>query len=492
MARLTPGPMTTVAQESISSRLLIDHGIVEPDFFPTVMSMYPELTPFTALLDAKGFKTKGLNMGSNYMIDGGNYRTVSSNHIQYRLENSDVRREHFTVNSTGLTFLDAASSTYPGQDKRGFYIYLDSNWIGSGDVALMADGTTQLYFSTDGEEVSGGAWEYKVKVDGKNTDEYADPELMMEGDEIMLATTKFTHDFSVGGNERHTFGGFGDAYLTLQRFKYSWSGTAKAMDSNKNVTGRFVQHGGNTKDKAFLPKADEEMMKFVSKANEFALFEGKGTIHDTTKKVTLTDAKNAEIVSGDGVLYAGDGPIEFPLNDGWTKQSIEAFLTDADSYIRPDEQGNTELALFRHPVSYNSFQGAMRDMGVTIDSNIVGVGNDKLINNTYKGYSLGGLTILAHKWRGLEGRPGKVLADGTKTNEWDAVGIPLGLTAGGARGIQLVQLRGMIEGTVQGIDAGGNIATEIDGSSKHVLLQNGVISQIQAFKIGRPWKGNII
>lgn len=491
MARLKPGPMTTVAQESISSRLLIENGIADPDFMPTITSMYPEVSPLMALLDAKNFKTKGLNMGSNFNVDSGNYFTVSSNHVQYRIENSDVRREHFSTNSDGITFLDAASSSYPGQDKRAFYVYLDSNWIGKGEVALMADGKTHLYFVSDGDEVSGG-WEYKVKVDGKIQSDYADPELMMEGDEIMLATSKFVHDFSVGGNERHTFSGFGHSYLTLQRFKYSWSGTAKAMDSKKQVTGRFVKSGGNTKDQAFLPLAHEKMLKDIAKFNEFQLFEGKGTVSDVTGKVALTNDLNQDIVSGDGVLYSGDGPIEFPLNDGWTKQSIEAFLSDADSYIRPDENGNTEIALFMHPTSYNSFQGAMRDMGVTIDSNIEGVGDDKLINNTYKGYSLGGLTILAHKWRGLEGRPGKQLKDGTRSNEWDAVGIPLGLTSGGARGIQLIQLRGMVEGTVQGIDAGGNISSEIDGSSKHALIQNGVVSQVQAFKIGRPWKGNLI
>jgi len=37
--RLKPGPLETVAQESISSRLLIDQGIIDPDFFPTVMSI---------------------------------------------------------------------------------------------------------------------------------------------------------------------------------------------------------------------------------------------------------------------------------------------------------------------------------------------------------------------------------------------------------------------------------------------------------------------
>jgi len=489
--RLKLGPTETVAQESISSRLLIDQGIIDPDFFPTVMSIYPELTPLMALLDFKGFKTKGVaqNVG---LMEGSKYRAVSSNHIQFRIANSDVRREHFSANADGKTFVDSASSSYPGQYGRMFYIYLDSNWIGMNDVALLADGVTQLFFVSDGEWVTGGVWEYKVKVDGSVHEEYVDPRLMVEGDEIQLATTKFPHDFSVGGNERHTFGGFGDAYLTLQRFKYSWSGTAKAMDSKRKVEGRWVQSGGDKSNMAFLPTAHEEMMKWAGKALEFQILEGKGTVNRDDKKVKLTDAKNQEILSGDGVMYAGDGPIEFPLNDGWTPKSIDALLTDINMYIRPDEMGQREIAFFMHPKSYLSFQRAAREMGVTIDSNIVGEGGEKIINNTYAGYEFGGLRMLVHSSSAYDGRPGKLLKDGTRSNEWDAIGIPLGLTSGGARGIELVQLRPMQQGMVAGIDSGfDSIATEIDGSSHHVLLQNGVISQTQVVKVGRNWATNL-
>jgi len=64
--RLTPGPITTVANESITGRLLMDIGINKPDFMPTIMSMYPEMTPLMALLDFKGFKTKDVSMTSRF------------------------------------------------------------------------------------------------------------------------------------------------------------------------------------------------------------------------------------------------------------------------------------------------------------------------------------------------------------------------------------------------------------------------------------------
>ena len=220
--------------------------------------------------------------------------------------------------------------------------------------------------------------------------------------------------------------------------------------------------------------------------------EGKGTVNRDDKKVKLTDANNQEILSGDGVLYSGDGPIEFPLNDGWNPKTIHALLKDINQYIRADEQGNSEIAFFMHPTSYFSFQEACRQMGVTQDNNIEGAGGQKIINNTYAGYEFGGLRILAHKSNAYDGRPGKLLKDGTRSNEWDTIAVPLGLTTGGQRGIELVQLRPMQQGKVAGIDSGlDNIATEIDGSSHHVLLQNGIISQQQVIKIGRNWASNL-
>ena len=75
MARLMPGPLTTVAQESISGRLLVDMGVINPDFIPTIFSMYKKVSPLISLLDQKGYKTKDVNYGSNF-LNGGYHCTV--------------------------------------------------------------------------------------------------------------------------------------------------------------------------------------------------------------------------------------------------------------------------------------------------------------------------------------------------------------------------------------------------------------------------------
>lgn len=494
MGRLMPGPQTQVYQESISGRLLVDMGVINPDFMPTIFSMYKRVSPLISLLDAKGYKTQNVNYGSNF-LNGGSFRTVTSNHVQYRIAQSDWRVERFRANPSGVTYEDFANPNYPGLQKNWFYIYADSNYAGGNEIILLSDGVTQLYVidKTGGEPVSGGVWRYRVKVDGNNPDEYVDTNLMQDGDEFQVVSSKYTQDWSTGGNEKHFFAGFGDAYLSLQRFKISYSGTAQAMDRNakKTVTGRWVSNG-DYKEQAFITTAQDRMMEQMAKYAEFQILEGKETVSRDTKKVQLTDGEHQEILSGSGVMYSGDGPIEWPLNNGWNKKAVENFLTDADSHVRADETGKRELAVHLHPKAYFNLQMTLKDMGVTQDSNIEGSGDNKIINDTYAGYSLGGLTLLCHRSDYLSARPGKTLKDGTKSNEWDALVFPLGLTSGGQRGIQLIQLRPVSRGTVAGMDKGGNMSNDVDGSTEHALIQIGVVSQIQPFKIYRPYKNNIL
>jgi len=491
--RLIPGPQETVAQESISGRLLVELGVIDPDIIPSIMGMYTEVSPLTALLDAKNFKTSNVNYGTNWLVDGGKFKTVSSNHVQYRIANDDWRVELFRPGPTGLCYEDEASPSYPGKGKNPFYIYLDSNYAGGNEVILLADGKTQLYIidKEGGVAVSGGVWRYRVKVDGSNYDEYVDTTLMRDGAECQCVSSKYTQDFSTGGNEKYSFGGFGDAYLTLQRFKISYSGTASAMDRNKKVTGRWVQAAGDYKNKAFITMAEEQMMKQAGKYLDFQLLEGKGTVSQDTKKVVLSDGLNQDILSGSGVMYQGDGAIEFPLNNGWNKKTLEALLQDIDTYIRPDENGKREIAVFLHPTSYFNLQTMLSEMNVTQDQNIVGDGDNKIINNTYKGYSLGGITLVLVRSTAYARRPGIALKDGTKSNEWDGMMLPLGLTPAGDRGVQLIQLRPMSRGTVAGIDKGGNISHDVDGSTEHVLIQDGIISQVQPIKLYRPYQNNL-
>jgi hypothetical protein len=131
-------------------------------------------------------------------------------------------------------------------------------------------------------------------------------------------------------------------------------------------------------------------------------------------------------------------------------------------------------------------------MGVTADGNIVGEGGEKIINNTYKGYNLGGITLIAALDKTRSQRPGIQLSDGSMTTDHECIVLPMGKTQSGQRGAELISLRPMTRGTVAGIDKGGNVSSSVDGTSEHALIQNGIVWQNQAIIIYKPYKGNIL
>ena len=478
--RLIPGAPQTVAQESITGRMLMDFGVNNPDFFPTIMRLFADEATLVSLLDVKGLKTNGLNFNTN----DGSYRTVGSNHIQYAIAASDERKIHLRANASGVTYIDDANITNIGQNQTPFYIFVDSNWAGYKEVIELGDNRTLLYILKDPEEDTNSTWKLKVRVFTNDKTDFVDPMLLADDAEAAAVMTAHEHDFSERGVEKYTFDGWGDAYLTLQRFKYSWSGTAKAM--GKSVSGKWAIHNGQ---KTFLTHAEEEMMRRAAQYLEYQILFGKTTVTADTRKVILHDDNGREVMAGSGVMYSGDGPIDIPYN-GYTKKFLESFLMNIDSYITRGNDGVREVALLQAPRASLAFHACMRDMGVTQNNNVVGDGAAKGINDTYAYYELDGIRIVPRRtaWFSAQRRPGMKLADGTYSNEWDALALPLGLTQDGKRnGIELVQLRPAAKGTVAGIDEGGNIASSVDGSSSHILFQNGVISVVQPIRMYRPY-----
>lgn len=477
--RIKPGGPDTVALESVTGRMLIDMGVNDPDYVPTMFSLFKDdESEIMSLLNSKGLKTQGINNSTNDK----QYRTVGSNHVMYAISSSDQRKQYFRTNLSGLTFRDDANgASFPGLNGLAFYVYLNSNWSGYKEVIELADNRTQLYVLQDPKEKN-GVYEYKVKLVGNDNTSYADPRLFSENYECTPVTNLHEHDFSERGVEKYTFGGWGHSFLSLLRFKYSWSGTAKAM----KVSGKWVESNGQ---RAFLEVAEEKMMRRAAKQLEYQLVFGKCTVTEDFNKVFLTDDEGRDIMSGSGIMNSGDGSIDIPQNHGWTKGFLEAFLANTDSFITKGEDGHREIAMKMAPKSYLSFQQLMSDMRIDQNGNIVGTGADKGIVDTYSFYELAGLRIIPYRssWFSQSSRPGIKLSDGSYSNEWDCIGIPLGLTTGGSRGIELIQLRPMAKGTVAGIDIGGNIASSVDGSQSHVLFQVGVISQIQPLRIYRPY-----
>lgn len=475
--RYLPGQPSDISNESISSRNLLDAAVVNADILPTVFELWSgDETPFTSLLNIKGLKTKDLFDGMSSKA----YRVVKSNHVQYAIKSSDLRKVRFVSNTSNVTFLSDAYATEPGKNQTSFYIWLDSNWAGPKEVLELNDNDTQLYIVDDALPVEIlGAWRYEVKVVSTVKSTYVDTDLLVEGSEAGVVQTMYEHDFSETGVEKYTFDAWGHSYMTLQRLKYSYSGTAAAMKEDKMWTI-------HNKQVTWLSHAQNEMMKRAAMYHEYASIWGKGTV-STDGTVLMHDKKNREIMAGQGLIHQREGAYEYPYNL-FTIKFIESLLDDAD--MRAGADGLTEIAFLGGSKAINGFSTCLRDAGfVTQNNNVVGDGGSKGVNNDYSFYEMGGVRLIPkrYRWMDSEARPSKWLSDGTKKGSWDGIFVPLGLTAGGDRGVELVQLRPPKTGSVAGIDKGGDMATSVDGTHKHILFQTGIISRAKVQKIFRPY-----
>lgn len=485
MLRLLPGQPTDIAGESISSYSLIKAAVNNPDVMPTVWKLFPEEASFTALLALKGLYTKGLKDGMTENQNRYGYRVMKSNHVMYPIANSDERKCTFVDNGSGVAFISYAYSTKPGYMQSPFYIYLDTNWARPKEVLQLADLTTLIYiYSEEEPEATTSGYRYECKLVTKSNDAYVDPALMGIGSECKPGMNMYEHDFSETGHEKYTFDGWGHAYMSLQRFKYSYSGTAAAMGNSKEWYAFRNSKGDNVS--TFIDYADKLMMRRVAEYQEFANIFGRGTV--TEEGITLLkDKRGRDILAGDGILHQGDGAYEYPMNGEWTLKKLEHIMRDTD--IRTGKDGKTEVAMGAGWESLSSFNAMMRANGfVTQNNNVVGDGADKGVVQDYSFYEINGVRVIPKRIRyfDLQSTPSIYLNDGTKRSSWDSIFVPLGMTAKGENGVELIQLRPMKKGSIHGIDVGGEgMATSVDGSSVHALIQSGIISRV---KIARAFR----
>lgn len=479
--RLLPGQPQELAGKSIDSYSLVKHAINNPDVLPRVWELFrEEESPLSAILSMKGLSSKGLfdNMNTS------DVRVVKSNHVQYPIKSSDKRKVHFVANGSGVTFVCDAYPTQPGKKQSVITFWLDSNWVRPKELMELADNRTLLYVYTEHEPVEDQyGFRYQGKVWAKTRETFIDPFLLGEGMEAAPVMAPYEQDFSETGSEKYTFDGWGDAYMTLQRVKFSYSGTAAAMSASRDWYA--FQNSKGATVYTYIDHADKLMMKRAADYHEYAVIFGQGTV-TVDGEVLMKDNRGREIMAGDGILYQGDGAYEYPMNGDWTIRQLESIMNDAD--VRSGKDGLLEVVFLAGNENLSSFNRMMRANGfVTQNNNVEGSGADKGVINTYSFYEVNGVRIIPKKFRYFDNlsRPSLYLPDGTRRSSWDGIFVPIGQTAGGDRGIELIQLRPMKKGSVDGINVGGKMATSVDGSSVHCLFQTGVVSRNKISRIFR-------
>jgi len=416
---------------------------------------------------------------------------VKSNHVIYPIANAHARKIRMATNADGKTFIDDLNPTQPGKAGNAFYIFLDNNQARPKEVIELADRETQLYIyddQTEPEEVD-GVWMYAVKIVTYTGEDYVDTALLEEGMEVGAEMSIYEQDFSETGSEKYQFHGWGHSWLTLQRVKMSYSGTAKAMANNGKQWYTFNNSKGE-KRYTYLEYAQKEMMRRATKMHEFQLIYGKRTVNDTDGHVFLKDKRGREILAGDGLMFGQNGAIRRPMTSkGWTMKYLESLMEEVD--IRTDDKGEKEILLAGGYRSIMGLYTMLRDKGfVTQDNNVEGRGDNKGINLNYEYIKFGDVKIYPMRAKFFDNptRADMKLSDGTRKGSWDSMVIPLGNTEFGDKTIELIQLRPPSSGEVNGIDEGGKMASSVDGSSKHFLWQTGILKRIDLIYSYMPYQ----
>jgi len=487
--RLLPGQPLDVAGESISSYSLIRAAVNNPDVLPRVWQVFAdEEAPLSALLAAKGLTSKGLVDGMNTSA----YRVVKSNHVMYPIKNSDVRKPRLIAadmtvvgGAASATYYCPAYTTEPGKYQSVVYIALDSNWARPNEVLEFNDNETKGFIYDHEEPIEvNGAWIYAIKLVTNEKSDSFNTALFEEGNETGVGMTMYEHDFSETGHEKYTYDGWGHAYMTLQRVKMSYSGTAAAMGADASWYAFQNAKGQNVT--GYIDYAEKTMWKRIAAYHEYQMIFGRSTV-TVDGETILKDKRGREIMGGDGLLYQGEGAYDKPMN-GWTQKFLHGLLRDID--IRAGKDGHKEVLLAGGWELIQGFADYMADKGfVTQNNNVVGDGSDKGVNMDYAYYQYGDVRIIPKRIRWFDSieRPNKYLSDGSTKGSWDGFVVPMGMTETGDKGLELIQLRPAKSGTVSGIDKGGEMASSVDGTSKHVLVQSGIISRHKIYRIFRPY-----
>ena len=443
--RLLPGQPLDVAGESISSYSLIRAAINNPDVLPRVWQVFKdEEAPLSAILAAKGLTSQGLVDGMNTSA----YRVVKSNHVMYPIKNTDVRKPRIvatnlaTIGGTaGQSFFCPVSQTQPGINQSVIYIPLSSNWVRPNEVIELNDNETKLFVYDHEEPIEvGSTYVYACKlITNLNTD-WVDPSYLADGNEVGVGMTMYEHDFSETGPEKYSYDGWGHAYMTLQRIKMSYSGTAAAMGNSadwyafRNAKGQSVA--------GYIDYAEKEMWKRIASYHEYQMIFGRSTV-TVDGKTILKDKRGRDIMAGDGLLYQGEGAYDKPMNK-WTKKFLHGLLRDVD--IRAGHDGHKEVLLCGGWELIQGFSDFMAESGfVTMNNNIVGSTTtaEKGIDMDYSWYQYGDVRIVPKRIRWFDSiaRPNKYLSDGSVKGSWDGFVVPMGNTESGDKGLELIQLR---------------------------------------------------
>lgn len=459
--RILPGTPKEFANETPTSRHLSNYLVSSPEFLPHVFTAWDnEITSFTSLLARRNMFSGPLALKPESQRNG--YKIVGNRKVMWHVKGFSERKLRFVKDA------EVVDTTHAGQYQTTIYVYLDSNWASPKDVIGLADDNkSMIYFAEDKlpERIEEGCWMYRAKVVTKTNSDYVDYNLLKAGMECNVMYNMY-EEMSQTAYEKYTFDEMAYANMTIQRLKWSMSGTAEEMKAN----AVWMQHNGVN---MWATKAQMEMLKRAALYRETQVMFGKSTV-DASDKVLMQTFEGFEVAAGDGIMNQGDGAWRLPYTE-LTMRTLDTLLENMQLY---QNSWGTEVALISGANFKSNFNKLMKkEAGV--DPQVVEIeGGGKGINMDYDFYKYNGIKIIPTSvpWFDSPIRASVVGKDGVRTSSKRAIFCSLGNVRTNEPAIELIALgkRNWLEGEVNGINKGGVMANSVDGMHHHVLFETGV------------------
>lgn len=464
MRIIQPGTMRHFSNETTTSNHLLSLALSDPEILPQVATLFSaEHTPFSSLLARKGLTSSGLYAN----MENKNYKVIGNRKVQWAVKGMDERKGRIM------------SATYSNADKPGYgggiiELHVDINWFSPYDVLELSDNRTYLHVVDDKlpEKDDSGYYIYKTRMARDNKEAYVNPALLARNKEIGWSHTAF-YEMSETGYEKYTFHDAATTHMTIQRMKWSISGTAAQMNTKKY----WIEHNGQM---AWTTEQEMQMLKRWAMARERQLLFGKSTVGENDE-VLVSDMKGRELMAGDGLIYSGSGALKFPyhiLNEKYVNSVLKNLQLHADG------DGKFTVAAIVGQEWMTQFQDmcARKKVSSGEDRGVVdGSGSNKGINNTYKFYEWNGVRLMPiwYKYFDSPARPGDITPEGWVRESQRAIFVSLGQADTGNNNVELLTLgnRQFRKGTIGGIDVGGDeMKSSVDGQHTHVLSETGIAS----------------
>jgi hypothetical protein len=466
--RILPGAPKEFANETPTSAHLGKYLVNTPEMLPQVTTLFARnITAFSSLLAERNMFSGSIASALN--PKGSKYKVVGSRKVMWNVQGYPDRKGRVaSLPTTGapIGFKCDAFPTTPGRNQTVIELYSDTNWFSPRDVIELADNQTFLFVMDNmlPEEISAGVWRYKCRIVTKDPGAFVNPSLLAPGMEFSVSHTAF-EEMSETAYEKYTFDEKAYTHLTIQRLKWSISGTAEEMKANKV----WIEHNGVN---MWTTHAQLKMLERAAQYRENQILFGKSTVTDDDK-VLLKTIEGFEVMAGDGILNQGDGAWRMPYNE-LTIESLETIMENINIYSSAWGQ---EVAVACGQKFYNNFAKLMKNQA-GIDPKVVEFeGGKKGINLDYQYFIFGGVKIIPTviPWMDSPMRATTYDENGIRRTSHNAIFVSLGDVDIQRPAIELLALgdRSWKEGEVNGINKGGDMANSVDGKHHHILWETG-------------------